>query len=93
MGGETKSKWVRFSFDAVTPFERQKPCSVPLCFRFPVFAEIKQPSHARARKDNIMSVFLLTFSLFVILAGVFALRDILYVRQVESHGKAREILP
>ena len=64
-----------------------------LRFRFPVFAEIKQLSHARARKDNIMSVFLLAFSLFVILAALFALRDSLYARQVASHGKATEILP
>jgi hypothetical protein len=64
-----------------------------LRFRFPVFAEIKQLSHARARKDNIMSVFLLAFSLFAILAGIFALRDILYARQVASHDKAKEILP
>jgi hypothetical protein len=64
-----------------------------LRFRFPVFAEIKQLSHARARKDNLMSVFLLAFLLFVMLAGVFALRDILYARQVASHGKAKEILP
>jgi hypothetical protein len=64
-----------------------------LRFRFPVFAEIRQLSHARARKDNLMSVFLLAFLLFVMLAGVFALRDTLYARQVASHGKAKEILP
>ena len=40
-----------------------------------------------------MSVFLLAFSLFVMLAGIFALRDILYARQIASHSKATEILP
>lgn len=40
-----------------------------------------------------MSVFLLAFSLFVILASLFALRDILYARQIASHSKAKEILP
>jgi len=64
-----------------------------LRFRFPVFAEIKQLSHARARKNNLMSVFLLAFSLFVILASLFAFRDILYTRQIASHSKAQEILP
>lgn len=40
-----------------------------------------------------MSIFLLSFSLFVILAGTFALRDILYARQAASKGKERGILP
>jgi hypothetical protein len=40
-----------------------------------------------------MSVFLLSFSLFVLLAGIFALRDIVYARQVASNGKETEILP
>jgi hypothetical protein len=37
-----------------------------------------------------MSIFLLSFSLFVILAGVFALRDIVYARQIASNGNATE---
>jgi len=40
-----------------------------------------------------MSVFLLSFSLFVILVGAFALRDIVYARQVASKGKETEIPP
>ena len=39
-----------------------------------------------------MSVFLFSFSLFVILAGSFALRDILYARQATSNGKETEFL-
>lgn len=39
-----------------------------------------------------MSIFLLSFSLFVLLAGTLVLRDILYARQVASNGKATEIL-
>jgi|SwirhisoilCB1_FD_contig_71_2909191_length_582_multi_5_in_0_out_0_2 hypothetical protein len=62
-------------------------------FRFRVFAEIGRLSIPRAGKDNIMSVFLLSFSLFVILVGAFALRDIVYARQVASKGKETEIPP
>jgi Na+-driven multidrug efflux pump len=62
-------------------------------FRFRVFAEIRRLSLPRAGKDNSMSVFLLSFSLFVLLAGIFALRDIVYARQVASNGKETEILP
>jgi hypothetical protein len=51
-----------------------------LRFRFRVFAEIRQLSLPRSGKDNIMSIFLLSFSLFVLLAGALALRDILYAR-------------
>lgn len=40
-----------------------------------------------------MSIFLLAFSLFVILASTFALRDLLYARQIASKGKASKILP
>jgi len=40
-----------------------------------------------------MSVFLLASSLFVILASLFALRDILYARQIASPSKATEIFP
>lgn len=39
-----------------------------------------------------MSVFLFSFSLFVMLAGLFALRDIVYARQAASHGKETEFL-
>jgi hypothetical protein len=37
-----------------------------------------------------MSIFLLSFSLFVILAGVFAFCDIAYARQIASNGNATE---
>jgi hypothetical protein len=40
-----------------------------------------------------MSIFLLSFSLFLILTGILALRDIVYARQVASNGKATGILP
>lgn len=40
-----------------------------------------------------MSVFLLSFVLFVLLAGVLGRRDLFYVRYLESNGKAPELLP
>jgi len=64
-------------------------------FRFPflAFEKIRRLSRARAGKGFLMSIFLLSCSLFVILAGIFALHDTLYARQAASNGKATEILP
>ena len=40
-----------------------------------------------------MSIFLLSFSLFVLLIGLFVFRDIQDARQVTSNGNATEVLP
>jgi len=40
-----------------------------------------------------MSVFLLSFVLFVLLAGVLGRRDLFYARERASNGKATELLP
>lgn len=47
----------------------------------------------RVGKDNNMSVFLLSFILFVLLAGVLGRRDLFYTRCFESKGNTLELLP
>ncbi|HEU5379045.1 MAG TPA: hypothetical protein VFV38_26780 [Ktedonobacteraceae bacterium] len=40
-----------------------------------------------------MSVFLLSFVLFVLLASILGYRDLFYARYLESEGNAPELLP
>lgn len=47
----------------------------------------------RVGKDNNMSVFLLSFVLFVLLASILGYRDLFYARYLESEGNAPELLP